>query len=60
VVSGHTDEFESFKSADVELELRLDPFDGFANSISSATGYTVSINGGDPSPSSLPPSRTST
>jgi hypothetical protein len=42
------DEFESRKSADVELELRVDPFDQFNNTLPTATGYAVSINGGKP------------
>ncbi|GMI28795.1 hypothetical protein TeGR_g1842 [Tetraparma gracilis] len=49
------DEFESRKSADLELELRVDPFDRFDNPLPTATGYNVTINGGDPQPL-LPPS----
>ncbi|GMI28543.1 hypothetical protein TeGR_g12380, partial [Tetraparma gracilis] len=49
------DEFESSKSTDVELELRVIPFDIFNNTNPTASGFTVSIDGGDPVPL-LPPS----
>ena len=44
------DELESRKTADVELELRVDPFDRFNNTLPTAAGYAVAINGGDPIP----------
>jgi hypothetical protein len=47
-------EFESLKSTDEELELRVDPFDRFNNVLSTATGYAVTINGGDLIPLSPP------
>jgi hypothetical protein len=49
------DEFESRKTADVELELRVEPLDRFKNSLPLATGYAVTIDDGDPTPL-LPPS----
>jgi hypothetical protein len=42
--------FESRKTTSAEMELRVDPFDSYKNSLSSATGYAVSIDGGDPTP----------
>jgi len=40
--------FESRKAAATLLELRVDPFDQFNNTLTTATGYAVAINGGDP------------
>ncbi|GMI25561.1 hypothetical protein TeGR_g10462 [Tetraparma gracilis] len=55
--STHNIDFDSFisrKSMDLELELRVDPFDRFYNPVLSATGYAVSIDGGDPIPLPAP------
>ena len=46
--SSHNVDFESVlsrKTVDVPLQLRVDPFDRYNNSLSTATGYAVSING---------------
>ncbi|GMI27027.1 hypothetical protein TeGR_g3261 [Tetraparma gracilis] len=47
--------FESRKAAATLLELRVDPFDSFNNTLPTATGYAVAMNGGDLIPL-LPPS----
>jgi hypothetical protein len=49
--STHNIDFASIESrntAEVQLELRVDPFDQFNNTLPTATGYAVAINGGDP------------
>jgi hypothetical protein len=44
------EDYQSHRSEEAELELRVYPFDSFNNSVPTASGYAVTIDGGDPTP----------